>query len=823
MATVDTSIINTIIEQFKALAPVLQNVVQIGVQLPNFAQLGDPMAASIASINRVGQMAGVGPVVQAMTGFTEASRNFFEPLSRMGIGNLDVMGMREKQVASGLTEQQFTEILTRHAQLLASSGGPAQFVDRAVEVQQRLKEHQVMKTGIEVSTELNAAMLESAMNYVSLNDSAELTSEQLDNLANAAVKSVAELQAQSMLTGRSREALSQETQARLAETRSRMAMAHMTEEQRHQYARLVEMTRTLAPEIQELVLASARGARLTPEQQATLKALNATGPAASMLMQSARAMMQPGADAEQRARAEQMVKEARGEVSTALTSKQAYIIADRVGGELGGTIERMYAGTLGAPSIEAQRKRMGPGATGAQAEDVLLQKAQRVVEGKTPTGEPDIRQTQWREYMKLMDAGQTSLAAVFKQFDEFTIQQIHLYAKGLQFINEQLFSGNKTIEEKFQQYGLLPRQISQGVQAVTGMPVLQPSPENIPGPNQPMPAPTGGTTAPTGGSWFDNFKNFFTFNSGTHGVFGEWFNDFGPDGKFAKLHFNEAVVPFNDLSKFLTDTYESMPHLFQSIIADMESNKPTVSKLELPFEFSKVNTTFEKIQQEQQKAFNIFQGMVKPSSREFTSANDVAAKSFSTPRTKTVIKEPFNAADAMAAGLTGEMPRARTDAENAEYKKWIIGGQVGPDPTRKTPAKPKEGKLVSPELQKILEEGESGKAYEVTGESAEELHEFMQARMGKIKTPESGRLPSMSDFAEKMQEGMPKVEQGLSAAAKMVPEMAGITVPGSLGDVVGVLNKLHGTMTGMAASAKATERYNRTAADQLKKKSGSLV
>ena len=262
--------------------------------------------------------------------------------------------------------------------------------------------------------------------------------------------------------------------------------------------------------------------------------------------------------------------------------------------------------------------------------------------------------------------------------------------------------------------------------------------------------------------------------------------------------------------------------------------------------------------------------------------------------------ERINSNDAFAAMMFGGASRARTDEEDAKYKEWIMGGQVGPDPTRqitKVPKhisdlavlapkmgidgprkqdvgvrvlesrpksdseyalvqeavrkqeekdaaskalktkkesayqskitariKPSESKTVSPEIQKILEEGESGKAYALSSETAEkEFARMQKQQLGKIKTPEPGRLPSMSDIASKMTEGAEPVKRGLDAAASVIPKVAEMGMPGSLGDMVGMLKTLNGTMSSVARSSKAMEGYNRTTAKQAKKKSGSLV
>ena len=142
-----------------------------------------------------------------------------------------------------------------------------------------------------------------------------------------------------------------------------------------------------------------------------------------------------------------------------------------------------------------------------------------------------------------------------KEFDTAAVNNVHLFAEGIRLISERAFGGNKSFQEKAKEFGLISGDIKQGVQYVTGMPPLQSSPGNIPGPNQPVPSPTGGTAAPTGGSWFDNFTKFLSLNSGTKGALGDWWFDFGTKGTPTILHKNEAVVPFTEISKFFSKIF----------------------------------------------------------------------------------------------------------------------------------------------------------------------------------------------------------------------------------------------------------------------------
>ena len=603
-----------------------------------------------------------------------------------------------------------------------------------------------------------------------------------------------------------------------------------------------------------------------------------------MLENAVRAMME-AKDPRAKQAAEMQLEAAKLEISRVQSTKAYSELVQQGKGPVAEAAATLAAQNLERASLAAQLRGMPAGTTLEQAQAARDLVVTRQAAGYTAEGKVDPGQLLGREWSKTIQAGQTQLAAFFKLFDEKLIENIGGATTALKELREVSFGGDLTRTQQVERLERMPGEIEKATEKVFGS---SPGIETGPAAAAPPTPPPGGSTTPVEETWFDVVKNFFSFNSGTYGVFGEWFNDFGAQGTFAKLHSNEAVVPFQDLSKFLSDTYESMPHLFQTIITDMESKKPTITptgagKTDMPFKFSEVSTTFEKIQQEQQRALKTFKELSRSITPNSYNSDDVVAKStgnydplrdFNRSRLILPKSEIPKATEGHVYGAemqqileTGKTAKLTSDTaleENyatiqakkereatrvsakpkegklvsPELQKILEEGEAGKAyevtgpaaeelhefmQAKKVTTKPKEGKLVSPELQKILEEGEAGKAYEVTGPAAEELHEFMQAKMGKIKTPESGRLPSMSDLATKMQEGMPKVEQGLSAAAKMVPEMAGMAAPGSLGDVVGMLGKLHGTMNKVAQSSAEMKNYSRTTAKYSKKNSGLLI
>lgn len=811
-----TNAINGLADAARATAGALTTVASISRGF-------DSMNAAVTALNKA---AGAIPLPYLGTGASlgiqglEAMRTVSDQMLNVGVGLGNYTKNLERISGLGVTPEKFQEILTKYPVAMGAAAPTAE--SRAALLERtfmQAKENQEAKKLLETSVTYNDTLLEAIAYHASFSSELTTSEEGLKELGYRAIATAKEWDENARITGQSRDQISQEARERMNNIKSQLFLNQVTEEQRAQYGRMLDMTKSLGPATQDLVETFARGGRLSKEQ---IQQLGALGSGGAMLENAVRAMME-AKDPRAKQAAEMQLEAAKLEISRVQSTKAYSELVQQGKGPVAEAAATLAAQNLERATLAAQLRGMPAGTTLEEAKAAQELRVKREAAGYTAEGKVDPGQLLGREWSKTIQAGQTQLAAFFKLFDEKLIENISGATTALKELREVSFGGDLTRAQQVERFERMPGEIEKATEKVFG-----PSPgiETGPAAAAPPTPPPGGSATPVEETWFDVVKNFFSFNSGTYGAFGEWFNDFGAQGTFAKLHNNEAVVPFQDLSKFLSDTYESMPHLFQTIITDMESKKPTITptgagKTDIPFQFSEINTTFEKIRQEQQKAFA---EMSKSSPiggydplHDFNRSWLVPPKS-EMPKTTEGHVYGAEMQQILETGKTTKL----TDTAALEENYATIQAKKEREATRVL-AKPKEGKLVSPELQKILEEGEAGKAYEVTGPAAEELHEFIQAKMGKIKTPESGRLPSMSDLATKMQEGMPKVEQGLSAAAKMVPEVAGMTAPTSLGDVVGMLGKLHGTMTKVAMSSDEMKNYSRTNAKYAKKNSGLLI
>ena len=823
----DPSVINTIIDLFDKLQEPLSGVLNV---VTSFQGLGQGLDAARTSLTQFSNLVPVlGPVAQTMGGFVDTARQQTDALGRFGIGLGDVSGQFARLAETGLTQEQYQRILTENQRLVAGATAEER-AQRLLNINEMAKQTTIGKQLLDNSTAHLETIAEAVALEINRNGAIIESEEQMRAVAERAAVTAAQFDSLSRISGQSRDQLSAETRERLSSTRNTMFMNLLSEEQRNQYTKMVNSMQALGPGVQDLVQMIAMNARPSEQQRMQLAALGGEGARLQTLVRATMDAKTP----EDRRRAELELEELKVRIGERQSTREYFNMMVQAKSPIGGAAEQLATENRIKDAVNAQleaMRRTRPEATYAEAyaeiqKRTQLEAAQRIGVGPQ-AGQVDPRQIFGTEINRTMIAAQTQSAGLARAIDQVAINSLkaadnlNTFTQSMDKFRE-IFGGDKTTKEKSEELLKYPEKIKQGIIDMTGAAPVTSAPPVAPG-QQLGPPPSG-----------SSIRNF---NIGTFETLGSWFNDFG-SGTLARLHGNEAVVPFDQLEKFISyvDTTLTGTKTFTS-------NIPTELTTATRKPLEEIAKTMEKeIKSVGAGLSQVSSKLSAPKTTEISNSDDIAAKSFSTPRTKTIIKEPFNAADAMAMSLTGKMPQARTNKEDQLYKERIIGGQVGPNPVearreaqektridsiskleKKSLTIPKEGKLVSPELQKILEEGESGKAYEVTGPAAEETFKSMQAQMGEIKAPTASQLPSMEDLASKMKEGTEPVKKGLDAAAKMVPEMAGMGTPGSLGDVVGMLGKLHSTMSSIATSSKAMEGYNRTTAKHVKMKSGSLI
>ena len=931
VSSLTQSIINLASVLSEQLSQFSRNITGATSALSGIISVGDtfnPMQAA----NTVMQTAGryvppVGPMWQAYSTAGEQANQ----LGMYGIGNTDVTGIARRATSLGTTTERLIELLTRYPQ---ATGGIAPTAEARAqtleEVHRKAMENKVAQDLLNSNRLYNETLLEAISYQASLHPELTKSTEGLKALADKAVASTAAMDQNARVTGQNVEQISAETRERMNDIKLQLSLRHMTEEQRTQMTRLLESTQGLGKPIQDLMQKLAVGARLDDADRRLLSYLDSSGANLAGTVRE----MRDAQTAEAKQRAAENLELSKIRITEAMSTKEFSNILQTVKGPMAAEYAAAAAANKELMPILAQQKLMGPGTTVAQARAETQRVTGLAQAGYTPTGEVDVRQLIGREYNQTMLTFKNSLAATMALFDQHAINNIDAYVSKLRTFNEVIGAGltSQQKEEKMVEFfNKLMSDLDKIAHHITGTPVPTTPSTTTPStttPSSAVPSPSQQLGPPPSGS------NVQTFNEGTKEVKGKWFWPFAEEGELAILHGNEAVVPIDQLHNFIEEAsktlYGSKTNAVSSPTSDLiKISEEPVNKLTkiitgqveqvaiglsqiIPKVGEMTAKEFKEASAKKEKIKPVDTSVRTPSGaydgiRDFGLNRPVAVEISDTarPSTSPIARpirpgERINSNDAFAAMMFGGASRARTDEEDAKYKEWIMGGQVGPDPTRqitKVPKhisdlavlapkmgidgprkqdvgvrvlesrpksdseyalvqeavrkqeekdaaskalktkkesayqskitariKPSESKTVSPEIQKILEEGESGKAYALSSETAEkEFARMQKQQLGKIKTPEPGRLPSMSDIASKMTEGAEPVKRGLDAAASVIPKVAEMGMPGSLGDMVGMLKTLNGTMSSVARSSKAMEGYNRTTAKQAKKKSGSLV
>ena len=860
VSSLTQSIINLASVLSEQLSQFSRNITGATSALSGIISVGDtfnPMQAA----NTVMQTAGryvppVGPMWQAYSTAGEQANQ----LGMYGIGNTDVTGIARRATSLGTTTERLIELLTRYPQ---ATGGIAPTAEARAqtleEVHRKAMENKVAQDLLNSNRLYNETLLEAISYQASLHPELTKSTEGLKALADKAVASTAAMDQNARVTGQNVEQISAETRERMNDIKLQLSLRHMTEEQRTQMTRLLESTQGLGKPIQDLMQKLAVGARLDDADRRLLSYLDSSGANLAGTVRE----MRDAQTAEAKQRAAENLELSKIRITEAMSTKEFSNILQTVKGPMAAEYAAAAAANKELMPILAQQKLMGPGTTVAQARAETQRVTGLAQAGYTPTGEVDVRQLIGREYNQTMLTFKNSLAATMALFDQHAINNIDAYVSKLRTFNEVIGAGltSQQKEEKMVEFfNKLMSDLDKIAHHITGTPVPTTPSTTTPStttpstttPSSAVPSPSQQLGPPPSGS------NVQTFNEGTKEVKGKWFWPFAEEGELAILHGNEAVVPIDQLHNFIEEAsktlYGSKTNAVSSPTSDLiKISEEPVNKLTkiitgqveqvaiglsqiIPKVGEMTAKEFKEASAKKEKIKPVDTSVRTPSGaydgiRDFGLNRPVAVEISDTarPSTSPIARpirpgERINSNDAFALAMFGQASRARTDEEDAAFKKGIIGGQVGPDPTKTKVASPKEGKTVSPEIQKILEEGESGKAYALSSETAEkEFARMQKQQLGKIKTPEPGRLPSMSDIASKMTEGAEPVKRGLDAAASVIPKVAEMGMPGSLGDMVGMLKTLNGTMSSVARSSKAMEGYNRTTAKQAKKKSGSLV
>ncbi len=362
------------IELAKASVPVITGFKGIGTQ-GGYAVTALEKLTSIVPV--------VGTAMTEAVGAIARNREQLNQMGQFGMGANNGAQMQAQLAGAGITGQQNIEIVRgMNGSMNSLAGnvdlGNQRFLKFSTELQQSpipqtLKEFNV---GTQEITKAGAIMVSGTKVNLEKDKAART------DLINASGELALQITKTAIATGKSRETIEGELQARLGSIDSQLAMQTMNEQQRQQYIKTQASLTGQGPTLQNLAETIASGGRLSPEDR---KAMNALGPMAGQF-QRAVLDMQKADTPEKKAAAEAQMKAVRAGISDMQNSPQ-YARMARQGGTEVSAMQRQLALENRERQGMAAEKREG-GGTGVQALERTEKFAESRIQGKIPAGQP---------------------------------------------------------------------------------------------------------------------------------------------------------------------------------------------------------------------------------------------------------------------------------------------------------------------------------------------------------------------------------------------------------------------------------------------------
>lgn len=814
----------------------------------------------------------LGSGIQSMGDYFAVAKQQTDALSKLGMGANDLTGVFAKVNAAGMSFDRLIQILSDSQKMVAGGTANERMVNQ-LRIAQMATETTIGKQLIDQNVAHIETIMEATALELSRNGTIVQSEAQMRAVAERAAVTAQTFDVLTRITGQSKDALMEESRTRQADVRESMYRNLLNKEQQKSYDQAMLSLHALGPSVQQLASKLASGGRLSEEDKATMFSLRGESATLSRVM---RTMVSETATPEQKQRAQLELEELKVRVAGIQSSKEYFAQVDQGKSALATNAKQIAGENKLRDAVNARLKQLQetmPDATVADAYKSIMTEAQQQQVARKGTGtpaeaaKPDERQAIAIEANRIQAQAMTQVAGFAGAIDQVAMDaltasnNLNTFSQAMREVG-QIFGGEATAEQKKERFLQMPDEFKKMLGTDTSTPNVPP-PSSLTGP----PPASGTATAPStpqlsggppggtsGGSWWNSITSFFqNYNQGTYGAHGEWFREFGTEGTLAKLHGKEAVVPFEQLDKFMLFAENA---LYGDKTKQDTATEPKFLK-EADSVFNRLADTIQQESNVLTTTFNQFGNKLTERKSdversrpvgitEGTRVGDISggndwrdvtdpasAAKKSKVRVHTITDEEREwrkqGYEQMARERQAELAKVRTPAgEYDGIRDFGLGRSVEPKPAPKpapvkAAVKPKEGRLVSPELQRILEEGKAGQAYEVTGPAAEELHNFMQARRGEIKPPTTGRIPGVSDIASRMQEGLEPVRAGLGAAAKMVPQMAAMEMPGSISDVVKSIEGLSGMMMKNIGSPLADIKRSTRGTERATKKMKNKV
>ena len=525
--------LNNLSGAFKKL---LDNVAPVATAFAGFgAGSGKEMGAALQAIAQYAPLVGrqLGGLVTAL----EQGRTQLTTAAKFGAGGDNIAGSLALSKGAGYTDM--GEMAQTYSKLGSAVTGVSGNMRQSSEALGRLardvREQPLAKELL--ATANGAAALREAETIMAANTKTNLQAEgkERQNLINSTVALAQEIDMQSRMTGKSTDQIKAELQARATSAEGILSANLMNEGQRQAYMKTQASLNGMGPSIQGLAEKIASGARLNPQDMATM---NALGPAASDFQRAIR-MQQAATTEAQKQQADAALTAAKAKVNEWQSSERYARMALQGSGEIAEAQKRMITENQTRAGQQAVQRETGM--TGTQAAQEQQRRASLEQQGRIGVGErrgqADEGQAVTRELNKAQEAARKNVAGLADNLDTLN-RKAGSSATAVDNLNgalTKLFGGiNESVGDK----AIRGQKVAQKIVDVTG---------------------TGKGNVVTPGSKLDvepgtRLKGRAV---GSKDATGEWFENFGK-GTPMMLHNKEAVVPQDKAPEFVKDFLAKM-------------------------------------------------------------------------------------------------------------------------------------------------------------------------------------------------------------------------------------------------------------------------